>query len=106
MLDQNLVNSGLCRAVLNKLVGFKGSPLLWSLNSGAKSMGRVQSATLIVCQRERQIKAFVPQDYWSVYVDYEEGYRAYYQGTLNAAEAEDPQHDDAASSTESESYRI
>jgi len=110
LLDQNLVNSGLCRAVLDKLVGFKGSPLLWSLNNGAKSMGRVQSAALhIVCQREQQIQAFVPQDYWSVYVDYEEGYRAYYQGTLNAAEAEDPQHDDAASSTEaqvSESERV
>ncbi len=101
MLDQNLVNSGLCRAVLDKLVGFKGSPLLWSLNNGAKSMGRVQSAALhIVCQRERQIQAFVPQDYWSVYVDYEEGFRAYYQGTLNAAEAAEPQHDDAASTAE------
>jgi len=101
MLDQNLVNSGLCRAVLDKLVGFRGSPLLWSLNNGAKSMGRVQSATLhIVCRRERQIQAFVPQDYWSVYVDYEEGYRAYYQGALNAAEADEPQHDDAASSTD------
>lgn len=37
LLDQNLVNSGLCRAVLDKLVGFKGSPLLWSLNNGGKA---------------------------------------------------------------------
>jgi DNA topoisomerase-1 len=79
-LDLNLVNSGLCRTVLDKLVGFKGSPLLWQLQNGAKSMGRVQSATLhLVCQRERQIEAFVPQDYWIVYVDYAEGFRAYYR---------------------------
>lgn len=109
LLDQNLVNSGLCRAVLDKLVGFKGSPLLWSLNNGAKSMGRVQSATLhILCQRERQIQVFVPQDYWSVYVDYAEGYRAYYQGTLNAAEMEEAPQDDASSieAQVSESERV
>lgn len=96
-LDLNLVNSGLCRAVLDKLVGYKGSPLLWQLHNGAKSMGRVQSATLhIVCQRERQIQAFVPQDYWSVFVDYAEGFRAYYRGSAISAEAEETQPDDAA----------
>ncbi|MBW4490094.1 MAG: type I DNA topoisomerase [Trichocoleus desertorum ATA4-8-CV12] len=85
-IDLNLVNSGLCRTVLDKLVGFKGSPLLWQLHNGAKSMGRVQSATLhILCDRERQIQAFVPQDYWSVFVDYAEGFRAYYRGKPNSA---------------------
>ncbi|HEY9861770.1 MAG TPA: DNA topoisomerase, partial [Candidatus Obscuribacterales bacterium] len=85
-IDLNLVNSGLCRTVLDKLVGFKGSPLLWQLHNGAKSMGRVQSATLhILCDRERQIQAFVPQDYWSVFVDYAEGFRAYYRGKPNPA---------------------
>lgn len=78
-LDLNLVHSGLCRTVLDKLVGYKGSPLLWQLQNGAKSMGRVQSATLhILCKREREIQTFVPQDYWSVFVDYAEGFRAYY----------------------------
>ncbi|NJO80895.1 MAG: type IA DNA topoisomerase, partial [Cyanobacteria bacterium RM1_2_2] len=80
-LDLNLVHSGLCRTVLDKLVGYRGSPLLWQLQNGAKSMGRVQSATLhIICKREREIEAFVPQDYWSVFVDYAEGFRAYYKG--------------------------
>ncbi|MGG6298115.1 DNA topoisomerase, partial [Leptolyngbya sp. AN02str] len=66
-LDLDLVHSGLCRSVLDKLVGYKGSPLLWQLQNGAKSMGRVQSATLhLICQREREIQNFVPQDYWSV----------------------------------------
>ncbi len=81
-IDQNMVDAGLCRSVLDKLVGYKGSPLLWQLQNGAKSMGRVQSATLhILCTREQQIQAFVLQDYWSVCVDYAEGFRAYYQGT-------------------------
>jgi DNA topoisomerase I len=81
-IDLNLVHSGLCRTVLDKLVGYKGSPLLWKLHNGAKSMGRVQSATLhILCQREQQIQTFVPQDYWSVFVDYAEGFRAYYRGS-------------------------
>ncbi|GAP94673.1 type I DNA topoisomerase [Leptolyngbya sp. NIES-2104] len=81
-INQNLVDAGLCRTVLDKLVGYKGSPLLWKLQNGAKSMGRVQSATLhILCDRERQIEAFVPQDYWSVFVDYAEGFRAFYHGS-------------------------
>ncbi|HYX14831.1 MAG TPA: toprim domain-containing protein, partial [Nostoc sp.] len=52
-LDQNLIGAGLCRDCLDKLVGYKGSPLVWALNNGAKSVGRVQSATLhLICQRE------------------------------------------------------
>lgn len=99
-IDQNLVDSGLCRTVLDKLVGFKGSPLLWQLHNGAKSMGRVQSAALhILCQRERQIQSFVPQDYWSVFVDYAEGFRAFYQGSTVPA-SEEPQLDDATAQAE------
>ncbi len=87
-IDLNLVNSGLCRAVLDKLVGYRGSPLLWALQNGAKSMGRVQSAALhIICSRERQIQAFVPQDYWSVFVEYAEGFRAYYYGESSRGES-------------------
>jgi DNA topoisomerase-1 len=93
-INQNLVDAGLCRTVLDKLVGYKGSPLLWQLQNGAKSMGRVQSATLhIICERERQIEAFVPQDYWNVFVDYAEGFRAFYQGK-KTTEAETSQVDD------------
>jgi DNA topoisomerase I len=83
-LDDNLVGAGLCRDCLDKLVGYKGSPLVWALNNGAKSVGRVQSATLhLICRREREIVAFVPQDYWSVWVDYAEGFRAFYKGTIS-----------------------
>jgi DNA topoisomerase-1 len=80
-LDSNLVNAALARAVLDKLVGFRGSPLVWKLENGAKSIGRVQSAALhILCQREREIQAFRPQDYWLVSVTYSEGFKAYYLG--------------------------
>ncbi|QYX32505.1 type I DNA topoisomerase [Sphaerospermopsis torques-reginae] len=100
-LDYNLIGAGLCRDCLDKLVGYKGSPLVWALNNGAKSVGRVQSATLhLICQREREIQVFVPQDYWSVWVDYQEGFRAFYKGTANTPtetpETETETHDDAA----------
>ncbi|MDJ0573660.1 MAG: type I DNA topoisomerase [Xenococcaceae cyanobacterium MO_234.B1] len=81
-LDENLVGAALARACLDKLVGYKVSPILWSLNIGAKSTGRVQAPTLhIVCQRERQIQKFKPEPYWTVWVDYQEGFRAYFLGT-------------------------
>lgn len=100
-IDLNLVHSGLCRTVLDKLVGYKGSPLLWQLHNGAKSMGRVQSATLhILCDRERQIQAFVPQDYWSVFVDYAEGFRAYYHRERTNAASEEALIDDSVTPNE------
>ena len=112
-LDTNLIGAGLCRDCLDKLVGYKGSPLVWALNNGAKSVGRVQSATLhLICQREREILAFVPQDYWSVWVDYQEGFRAFYKGTDNTeketSEPETETHDDAASNNpeKPESQRV
>jgi DNA topoisomerase I len=103
-LDFNLVGAGLCRDCLDKLVGYKGSPLVWALNNGAKSVGRVQSATLhLICQREREIQTFVPQDYWNVWVDYAEGFRAFYKGLANSTPEAEQQaaeiHDDAADNT-------
>ena len=80
-LDESLVAAGRARDCLDKLVGYKGSRhVVWPLNNGAKSMGRVQSATLhLLCLREREILAFVPQDYWSVWVEYGEGFKAFYK---------------------------
>ncbi|WP_072013945.1 type I DNA topoisomerase [Myxosarcina sp. GI1] len=80
-IDMNLVEAGLARACFDKCVGYKGSPLLWAQNIGAKSMGRVQSAVLhLVCELEREIINFKPVDYFSVFVDYAEGFRAFYCG--------------------------
>ena len=84
-LDTDLINSGQARSCLDKLVGFKGSKLLWRKNIGAKSMGRVQSAVLhLVGDREREITNFKPVDYYSVFVDYAEGFRAFYCGHNNS----------------------
>ena len=80
-LDNDLVGAALARSCLDKLVGFKISPILWTLNIGAKSTGRVQAPTLhIICQRERQIQSFKPEPYWSVWSEYQEGFKAYFQG--------------------------
>ena len=94
-LDTNLVAAGRCRDCLDKLVGYKGAPLVWRLNNGAKSVGRVQSATLhIVCQREREIQSFVPQDYWSVFVEYAEEFKAFYNGSTDPHDQDDDAIDD------------
>jgi DNA topoisomerase I len=79
-LNANLIAAGRARDCLDKLVGYKGSRhVVWPLNIGAKSMGRVQSATLhLICQREQEILQFKPQDYWSVWVQYQEGFKAFY----------------------------
>ncbi|MDB9526483.1 type I DNA topoisomerase [Oscillatoria sp. CS-180] len=84
LLDQSLIAAGRARDCLDKLVGYTGSRhVVWPLNNGAKSMGRVQSATLhLLCGRERAIQAFVPQDYWSVWISYGEGFKAFYRSRL------------------------
>jgi len=82
-LNPDLVAAGRARDCLDKLVGYKGSRhVVWPLKNGAKSMGRVQSATLhLLCVRERDIQAFVPQDYWSVWVAYGEDFKAFYRSS-------------------------
>jgi DNA topoisomerase I len=93
-LDLALISAQRARQCLDKLVGYKVSPLLWR-STGGKSAGRVQSATLhLVCEREREIAAFVPIDYWSVWVDYQEGFRAFYKGQ-EIEESEELPADDA-----------
>ena len=66
-LDQNLFEAQVARRVLDRLVGYQLSPLLWKKVRRGLSAGRVQSVALrIVCEREREIQAFVPEEYWSV----------------------------------------
>lgn len=111
MLDRNLIAAGRARDCLDKLVGYKGSKhLVWKLNNGAKSMGRVQSATLhLICQREQEIITFVPEDYWSVWVEYKEGFKAFYRANIKAAKEDNTaENDDAATKNETkpESDRV
>lgn len=66
-LDTDLIDAYRARRALDYLVGFTLSPVLWRKLPGAKSAGRVQSVALrLIVEREREIEAFVPQEYWSV----------------------------------------
>ncbi len=66
-IDLNLVNAQQARRILDRLVGYKLSPLLWRKVRGGLSAGRVQSvAVRLVVDREKEIEAFVPQEYWTL----------------------------------------
>jgi len=66
-LDENLIDAYQARRALDYLVGFTLSPVLWRKLQGARSAGRVQSVALrLVCEREAEIEAFVPREYWTV----------------------------------------
>jgi DNA topoisomerase-1 len=66
-LDTDLIDAYLARRALDYLFGFTLSPVLWRKLPGAKSAGRVQSVALrLIVEREREIEAFRPQEYWSV----------------------------------------
>lgn len=67
VLDKNLVRAQQGRRILDRLVGFKVSPLLWSSIRKGLSAGRVQSVGLrIIVDRQNEIDAFVPKDYWTI----------------------------------------
>jgi len=66
-VDPKKVDAQQARRVLDRLVGYKVSPILWEKVRRGLSAGRVQSVALrLICDREREIRAFVPEEYWSV----------------------------------------
>ena len=82
-IDVDLVNAYQARRVLDRLVGYRLSPVLWSKVRKGLSAGRVQSAALrLVVEREAEIDAFVPQEYWEIDADL-------LTQTTQAAQAED-----------------
>ncbi len=76
-LDMNLVDAQQARRVLDRMVGYEISPVLWAKVKRGLSAGRVQSAALrIMCDREEEIAAFIPEEYWSLDADFPiEGYK-------------------------------
>src|SRR5206468_9941340 len=67
-IDERMVDAQRARRVLDRLVGYKISPLLWDKVRRGLSAGRVPSvAPKLVCDREREIEAFVPEEYWNLF---------------------------------------
>ena len=71
-IDRELVEAYLARRALDYLVGFTLSPVLWRKLPGSRSAGRVQSVALrLICEREAEIEAFRPREYWTIEVEFE-----------------------------------
>ncbi len=86
-IDMNLVDAQQARRILDRMIGYRISPLLWDKVKRGLSAGRVQSVALrIICDREEEINAFVPQEYWSMDADFsvkgmKKPFRAKFYGT-------------------------
>jgi len=66
-IDASKVDAQKARRVLDRLVGYNLSPLLWKKVKNGLSAGRVQSATLkLICDREKEVESFIPEEYWTV----------------------------------------
>ena len=100
-IDYDLVNAQQARRVLDRVVGYKISPLLWKKVRRGLSAGRVQSvATRLVVDRENEIRAFVPREYWSLNVKLNRvgkvgTFVAHYHGDTKKRELESQEQTDA-----------
>src|SRR6202171_3502538 len=89
-VDTNLVDAQQARGVLDRLVGYKISPLLWNKVRRGLSAGRVQTVALrLIVDREQQIKAFVPQEYWTIHAMLEAGEPPLFEAKLFKHKGED-----------------
>src|SRR6266446_1221968 len=89
-LDTNLVDAQQARRVLDRIVGYKISPLLWDKVRRGLSAGRVQTVALrLIVEREQLIRAFVPQEYWTIHAMLDAGEPPIFEARLTKKKGED-----------------
>jgi DNA topoisomerase-1 len=77
-IDEAKVNAQKARRVLDRLVGYNLSPLLWKKVKNGLSAGRVQSVALrLICEREKDVESFIPEEYWTLEADFRVGKSSY-----------------------------
>jgi DNA topoisomerase I len=90
-IDQKKVDAQQARRILDRLVGYKASPLLWKSIKSGLSAGRVQTVALrLICEREEEIRRFVPQEYWTVEAELEKDGQAF-QARLHKLDGRKPE---------------
>lgn len=91
-LDHHLFDAQQARRVLDRLVGYKISPILWTKVTRGLSAGRVQSVALrLVVEREREIQAFIPQEYWSIETQVQAALPPPFEMRLTSVEGKKPE---------------
>jgi DNA topoisomerase I len=112
-IDQNKVDAQQARRILDRLVGYQVSPLLWATVMRGLSAGRVQSVALkMICEREDEIEKFVPVEYWTIDADFATAKKALLTlklAQIDGKKAEIGNADDAASiksEIEAQKYQV
>ena len=78
IIDESKVSAQKARRVLDRLVGYNLSPLLWKKVKNGLSAGRVQSVALrLICEREKEVETFIPEEYWTLEADFKVGKSLY-----------------------------
>jgi len=89
-VDSNLVDAQQARRVLDRIVGYKISPLLWDKVRRGLSAGRVQTVALrLIVEREQLIRAFIPQEYWTIHAMLDAGEPPIFEAKLSKYKGED-----------------
>ena len=89
-VDENLVDAQQARRVLDRIVGYKISPLLWDKVRRGLSAGRVQTVALrLIVEREREIRAFIPKEYWTIHALLAAGAPPAFEAKLTKYKGED-----------------
>ena len=89
-MNANLVDAQQARRVLDRIVGYKISPLLWNKVRRGLSAGRVQTVALrLIVEREQEIRAFIPKEYWTIHAMLDAGEPPLFEAKLTKYKGED-----------------